>query len=181
MLSALAGTTNYKRKYEPDFPNVKIIDASPGRVATPAAVESCGILVPPEPTPAVIPLRSHWRQSVAEGKRTWPDYQRCLTGAPPKREGSGPDRSMADFVWCARAAQRGWSVVETAEKLMEVSARAQDRVRLRDEGYALSPREMPQRQQREASRGAGVRGRRGSVLTFVLSQQCHSSRMGNAS
>jgi hypothetical protein len=35
------------------------------------------------------------------------------------------------------AAQRGWSIEETAKKLLEVSAKAQERARLRDEGYAL--------------------------------------------
>jgi hypothetical protein len=44
---------------------------------------------------------------------------------------------MADFFWCMMAAQRGWSIEETANKLLEVSARAQERMRLRDEGYAL--------------------------------------------
>jgi hypothetical protein len=34
---------------------------------------------------------------------------------------------MADFFWCMMAAQRGWSIEETANKLMEVSARAQER------------------------------------------------------
>jgi hypothetical protein len=44
---------------------------------------------------------------------------------------------MADFFWCMLAAQRGWSIEETANKLLEVSAKAQERARLRDEGYAL--------------------------------------------
>jgi hypothetical protein len=35
------------------------------------------------------------------------------------------------------AAQRGWSIEETANKLLEVSAKAQERARLHDEGYAL--------------------------------------------
>jgi hypothetical protein len=35
------------------------------------------------------------------------------------------------------AAQRGWSIEETASKLLEVSAKAQERARRRDEGYAL--------------------------------------------
>jgi hypothetical protein len=35
------------------------------------------------------------------------------------------------------AAQRGWSIEETAGKLLEVSARAKERMRLSDEGYAL--------------------------------------------
>ena len=132
----VAGTANYKRKYEPDFPMVKIIDAAPGRIATPAAIESCGILAPPE-APAVIPLRARRKHSAVEGERTWPDYERCVAGAPPNQEGSGPDRSMADFFWCIMAAQRGWSIDEVANKLLEVSARAQERARLHDEGYAL--------------------------------------------
>jgi len=40
---------------------------------------------------------------------------------------------MADFFWCMMAAQRGWSNEETANKLLEVSAKAQERARLRDE------------------------------------------------
>jgi hypothetical protein len=35
------------------------------------------------------------------------------------------------------AAQRGWSIVETAQKLLEVSENARERARYRDEGYAL--------------------------------------------
>jgi hypothetical protein len=41
---------------------------------------------------------------------------------------------MADFFWCMMAAQRGWSIEETAHKLLEVSAKAQERARLHDEG-----------------------------------------------
>jgi hypothetical protein len=53
-----------------------------------------------------------------------PDYERCVAGAPLNREGNGPGRSMVDFVWCTMAAQRGWSIEDTADKLLEVSARA---------------------------------------------------------
>ena len=49
----------------------------------------------------------------------------------------GPDRSMADFFWCMMAAQRGWGIEETASKLLEVSAKAQECARRPDEGYAL--------------------------------------------
>jgi hypothetical protein len=35
------------------------------------------------------------------------------------------------------AAQRGHSIEDTADKLLEVSVKAQERARLRDEGYAL--------------------------------------------
>jgi hypothetical protein len=44
---------------------------------------------------------------------------------------------MADFFWCMMAIQRGWNIEETANKLLEVSPKAQERARLRDEGYAL--------------------------------------------
>jgi hypothetical protein len=35
------------------------------------------------------------------------------------------------------ASQRGWSIEETANKLLEVSGKAQEHARLGDEGYAL--------------------------------------------
>ena len=99
--------------------------------------DSLWLVAPPEAVSAEIPLRARRKHSAAEGERTWPDYQRCVTGAPPNQEGSGPDRSMTDFFWCMQAAQRGWSIEETANKLLEVSARAQERAGLHDEGYAL--------------------------------------------
>ena len=103
---------------------------------TPAQLESLELLAPPEPGPAVIPLRTFRKHGSAGTERTWPDYERCVAGAPPTKEGNGPDRSMADFFWCILAAQRGWSIEETASKLLEVSAKAQERIRLRDEAYA---------------------------------------------
>ena len=35
------------------------------------------------------------------------------------------------------SAERGWSAEEIATRLVEVSAKAQERIRLKDEGYAL--------------------------------------------
>jgi len=67
----------------------------------------------------------------------WPDYARSLAGAPPSLQGSGPDRSMADFSWCMTAIDWGWSIEDTAAKLPDVSEKARERVRLKDEGYAL--------------------------------------------
>jgi hypothetical protein len=107
---------NYKRKYKPGFPTVKILDATPGRIVTPAELEQRDLLAPAEP-PAVIPLLSR-RPVCSEGERTWPDYERCVAGPPPLKEGDGPDRSMADFFWCMLAAQRGWSIEETPSKLL---------------------------------------------------------------
>jgi hypothetical protein len=116
---------------------VRIVETHPGRVMTPEQLEALGLLAPPEPAPAVLPFKTSRTPTRSGGERTWPDYQRCVAGAPPAKEGAGPDRSLADFVWCMMAAQRGWCIEDTAAKLLEVSAKAQERARLRDEGYAL--------------------------------------------
>jgi hypothetical protein len=115
----------------------EIVDAAPGRITTPEALESLGLVAPPEPAPTVVKLKTPHTQGRSGPEPSWPDYERCVKGAPPAREGDGPDRSIADFFWCMMAIQRGWSIEETANKLLEVSPKAQERARLRDEGYAL--------------------------------------------
>ena len=124
----VAGTTNYKRKYEPDFPAVAILAAAPGRVATPAQLEALGLVASPEPTrqPSVLPLRVSCRHEAAIRARQWPDYQRCLQHAPENHGKTGPDISRADFVWCMTALDWGWSIEETAARLMEVSSKARE-------------------------------------------------------
>jgi hypothetical protein len=59
-----------------------------------------------------------------------------LAGAPRSTTGNGPDRSLADYFFCKMAAQRGWSLEETEQKLLEVSEKARERARRGDEGYA---------------------------------------------
>jgi len=133
----LAGTENWKTKYLLNPPTVSILEAHPGHIMTPAQLQELHLLAEPERTASVVDLRPHRASRQPDSERHWPDYQRCVIGAPPNQEGSGPDRSMADFFWCMLAAQRGWSIEETANKLMEVSAKGQERARLHDEGYAL--------------------------------------------
>jgi hypothetical protein len=125
----LAGTSNFKPKYVDNFPKVAIIDANPGRMTTPEALEALGLVAPPEPAPTVLPLKTSSNHSRPGSERGWPDYERSLMGAPR------PDRSSADFFWCMMAA-RGSSIEETAGKLLEVSPRDQERARLHDESYA---------------------------------------------
>ena len=124
----VAGTTNYKRKYEPDFPTVAILAATPGRVVTAAQLEALGLVAPPEPVrqPSVVPLRVSRRHEAAIRARRWPDYQRCLEGAPPNHGKTGPDVSRADFAWCMTALDWGWNIEETAARLMEVSSKARE-------------------------------------------------------
>jgi hypothetical protein len=52
----VAGTTNYKRKYEPDFPMVRISASAPGRIVTRERLEEMGLVAAPEPEIAASPF-----------------------------------------------------------------------------------------------------------------------------
>jgi hypothetical protein len=132
----VAGTTNYKRKYQADFPTVQISAAAPGRIVTREQLEQSGLVAAPEPEAALAAFTQRSPQR-PRSRKTWPDYTRSLAGAPPSLQGNGPDRSQADFTWCMTAIDWGWSIEDTAAKLPEVSEKARERIRLRDEGYPL--------------------------------------------
>jgi hypothetical protein len=131
----LAGTENWKTKNLPNPPTVTILEAHPGRVMTPAQLEELHLLAEPEKTASVVDLRPHCVSRNPDRERQWPDYERCLSGAPRSTTGNGPDRSLADFFFCKMAAQRGWSIEETEAKLLCVSEKARERVRCGDDGY----------------------------------------------
>jgi hypothetical protein len=115
----VSGSVNFKEKYAPTFPRVETVHTCPGRMTTRAELEALGVVAPAATViPAVI--RSHHG-----GPRGWPSYQQCLEGAPEKEEG-GRDRSLADFTFCKIALDWGWSVEETAVRLMQVSSKAQE-------------------------------------------------------
>ena len=138
----VAGTENFKVKYSPDFPTVTILETHPGRIMTAAQLEEMGLAAAPEPevaAPAFTARTGHGKTGSSHLRRgkAWPDYARSLAGAPPRLRGSGPDRSMADFIWCMTAIDWGWSIEDTAAKLPEVSEKARERVRLGDDGYPL--------------------------------------------
>jgi RepB DNA-primase from phage plasmid len=116
----VAGTLNFKRKYEPDFPAVAIAGANPGRIVTAEQLETLGLLAPLPAAPAA-PLRVSRSSS-----RNWPDYQRCVQGAPMNHAQTGPDLSRADFFWSMMAAQRGFGIDAIASRLMELSSKAQE-------------------------------------------------------
>jgi hypothetical protein len=116
----VAGTVNYKRKYEPEFPTVTVLSATPGRMVTPETLEQLGLLARQDVAQAT-PLRVS-----STGGRSWPDYQRCVNGAPLNHGKSSPDISRADFFWCLMAAQRGWGEEEIAARLMELSGKARE-------------------------------------------------------
>jgi hypothetical protein len=129
------GTSNFKAKYIGNYPQVSIIDAAPGRMTTPEALEALGLVAPENITPTVVRLNTSRNCNRLGTERSWPDYERCVKGAPVAREG-GPDRSKADFTWCMFGAQRGHSIKDIAARLLEVSSKAQEDARRHDAGYA---------------------------------------------
>jgi hypothetical protein len=137
----IAGSKNFKQKYAPAFPIIELVRVAVGRTITTAVLEKTGLLAPQEEPalqpPVGVPLSVPGHKAQAPGLWYWPDYQQSLRGAPLKGDGT-PDRSLADFMWCKWAIQRGHSIEETAAKLSEVSAKAQERIRIRgDRGYTL--------------------------------------------
>ena len=124
----VAGTVNYKRKYGPRFPTVTIGDSVPGRIMTTSQLDSMGLVASPEPvvTLTATPARGSRRSEAAIRARKWPDYERCLQGAPRNHGDTGPDTSRADFTWCMTALDWGFDIPETTAKLMEVSAKAKE-------------------------------------------------------
>jgi hypothetical protein len=91
---------------------------------TPAELEALGLVAASEPLkkPPASPLRGSRRP----GARRWPDYARCLANAPPNHGNTGPDVSRADFAWCMTALDWGFSIEDTASRLMELSSKARE-------------------------------------------------------
>jgi RepB DNA-primase from phage plasmid len=117
----IAGSRNFKDKYAPDFPHVMIRKARAGYRTNVGDLERLGLVAPPEEFAAlpVAPARP-----IPGRNRTWPNYAHALDRAPPDTEGRGPDRSLADFVWCMTAITWGFNVAETAERLIAESSKA---------------------------------------------------------
>jgi hypothetical protein len=127
----IAGSFNFKPDYAPNYPRVSIVEAHPGRICTVEELERMGLLAPPEEFAPLPPPRPQ-----AVSGRQWPSYAKSLHKAPLNSAGTGPDRSRADFWWCFLAIQWGFGIEETAESLLQESAKArymEDRCK----GYAL--------------------------------------------
>lgn len=139
----LAGSVNFKPRYAPEFPIVRIVENHLGRSASRAELEALG-LVAAVPAPPPVPRR---RVSFAGRAKSWPSYERCLQNAPPARQRDRRDVSRADFTFCLLAIDWGWSVEQTCQRLLENSPKA----RAHGRAYAW----------RTAQRAAAVVERRG--------------------
>lgn len=115
----VAGTANFKRKYEPDFPIVAIEQAQPGKTVTQTGLEALGLIAPPDPPrPATV-----FRNSKGD---KWPSYEQCLAAAPRNHGGDAPDVSRADFAFALIASDWGHSAKQVAARLMEYSTKARE-------------------------------------------------------
>ena len=121
----IAGSLNFKEKYAPDFPHVKIHTAQPGRMTTKAELENLGLVAAPEEFAPFVPAPS----SSGNGPRRWPSYQKALERAPLNSDGTGPDRSNADLRFSMLAISWGFERTETAAQLMQQSEKAQQKGR----------------------------------------------------
>ena len=113
----LAGSRNYKPEHAPNYPLVTIRYTQPGRKVTADELEQLGLVAAPEIFAPLPPPRF-----VRNAK--WPIYAKALAGAPLNSEGTGPDRSKADFVWCMTAIDWGFDIGATAAQLMQEDSKA---------------------------------------------------------
>ena len=135
----ISGSLNFKPHYAPEFPLVTLTHIEHGKTITIAQLEQAGLIAPAEEPAPILPPASVPARMPPTGTtsaRYWPDYEKALRGAPLKKHGNGPDRSLADYMFCRWAAQRGWTAEEIAIKLTEVSPKAQEQARRGDVGYA---------------------------------------------
>jgi len=150
----ISGSRNFKAKYAPAFPVVRITQSQAGNLAMAAALEQAGLVAALEETP---PRVSNRASRPSGDRRRWPSYARCLRNAPPVHQGDRPDISKADFVWCMTAIDWGWSIEDTAARLLQESSKAREN----GEKYALITAQNAalavQRRQRPSNAPSGPR------------------------
>jgi hypothetical protein len=115
----VAGTMNFKRKYEPNFPTVAIEQAHPGKTVTPAELEALGLIAAPDPPRQSTVFRN------SKGDK-WPSYEQCIDAAPCNHGGHAPDVSRADFTFALIASDWGHPAEQVAARLMEYSTKARE-------------------------------------------------------
>jgi hypothetical protein len=118
----LAGSYNFKSKYAPNYPRVRLHSLAPLHAVTVSELNRAGLIAPEEHMPcSARHAPTHQRR---HGLLVWPSYARCLLDAPGAKNHEGKDRSAADFNFCLLSIDRGWSVEATANQLMAESEKA---------------------------------------------------------
>lgn len=118
----VAGSINFKRKYAPDFPVVRVLEGTPGRTVTEAELATLGPIAGAKAWTVSHPNR----MPSARRATVWPSYVRCLQNAPCARDSDRADVSRADFTFCLLAMDWGWSEAATSQQLLENSSKARE-------------------------------------------------------
>jgi hypothetical protein len=132
----IAGSINFKLKYATlsAFSVIEITAAAAGRMVSVGELERAGLVAPrEEPRPALQAYARPITPSGRPSRKKWPSYTFCLQHAPMANGEDRPDTSRADFTWCRTAIEWGWSIQDTANRLMELSSKA----RQNGERYAM--------------------------------------------
>jgi hypothetical protein len=120
----IAGSFNFKDKYAPDFPRVEIAYSAASLISGKDKLVQLGVVAKTDHGPGPPTVSPHVRHYPTPTR--WPSYRRCIEGAPPTHDGTRPDISRADFTWCLIAIDWGWSIEDTAARLMEESPKARE-------------------------------------------------------
>jgi hypothetical protein len=118
----LAGSYNFKSKYAPTYPRVRLHSIAPLHAVTIGQLDRAGLIAPKVHT-----LHAPRHAPTHLGRHrllVFPSYARCLADAPGAKNHKGKDRSAADFNFCLISIDRGWSVEATANQLMAESEKA---------------------------------------------------------
>jgi DNA primase RepB-like protein len=118
----LAGSYNFKSKYAPNYPRVRLHSIAPLHAVTVGELDRAGLIAPEKHTPCA--PRHAPTDRRRHGLLVWPSYARCLADAPGAKNHEGKDRSAADFNFCLISIDRGWSIEATANQLMHESEKA---------------------------------------------------------
>ena len=106
--------------------SVRIVESNSGRCVTIDELETAGLLS----SESRVVNKSRTRLSVAGTSSktlfTFPDYERCLSEAPRKQDGSA-DRSIADKDWAILALGRGIPSYVVEAQLINLSDKARSR------------------------------------------------------
>jgi RepB DNA-primase from phage plasmid len=118
----IAGSINFKERYSPNFPTVRIVNVTRGRRVRPSELRR--YLASTDPPRPHAPSAPAGDRQIGSIYKRWPSYERCLSDAPRAKNHDGPDRSKADFQFCLFSIDRGFTVDATAQHLMLKSGKA---------------------------------------------------------
>ena len=139
----IAGSYNFKEKHSPNFPLVQLMHTAKDAVIE---IEDLAEL---ELESFFTPVQNHIHREkkicafreLTPGRKSllnWPFYERALKLAPLRRDNSGIDRSIADYMWSLAALSWGHTVEAVANQLVRVSEKAREKNEYEALEYAYS-------------------------------------------